>query len=128
MPAARFAVPSAAWLARMVRSVICSMRPSPKTGVGMRKMTLPRLTCASKFSCAMRQPAALPVESERPLITNSACTPPSRLPSGLEMNRASRTGPSGVMNDGRMFRAPKSVATATWGFTAGEVPPISGCE
>jgi hypothetical protein len=35
-----------------------------------------------------------------PVITKSACTPPSREPSELNWKRASRIGPFGVMKDG----------------------------
>src|SRR4051812_27920955 len=49
--------------------------------------------------------------------------------------RASRTGPSGVMNGGTTLVAPSSVASATWGFGTGFCglfnpgldPPIAGC-
>src|SRR5258705_3906821 len=72
----------------------------------------------------MLQPAA----SERPVITNTACTPPSGVPSRLRTKRASRTGPLAVTNDGTTFLAPCAVATATWGLVAGLEPPTAGCE
>src|SRR5216684_111401 len=72
----------------------------------------------------MLQPAA----SERPVITNRLCTPPSGDPSRLRTKRASRTGPLAVMNGGTTFFAPIKVATATCGFVAGLVPPIVGWE
>jgi hypothetical protein len=67
------------------------------------------------------------VSSTRPRIVNNACTPPSRLPFEVATNRASRTGPFNVMNEGTVFCAPNAVATATCGLTAGEVPPTAGC-
>src|SRR4051812_36026884 len=72
----------------------------------------------------MLQPGA----SERPVITNRPCTPPSGDPSRLRTKRASRIGPLAVMNDGTTFFAPIKVATATCGFVAGLVPPIVGWE
>src|SRR6185295_5612176 len=89
--------------------------------------TLLRATLPSKSSCLIVQPVASPVESTRPLMTNSACTPPSREPSGLNLKRASRTGPCSRRNEGTVLRAPNAVATATCGFTAGLVPPTAGC-
>src|SRR2546425_8247817 len=74
----------------------------------------------------MLQPLASAVPSFRPLMTNNAWTPPSRLPFGLYLKRASRTGPLRVMNEGTVLSAPKAVATATSGFTAGLVPPVGG--
>ena len=92
----------------------------------MRKMMLLNATCFSKSSWTAVQPAALPLSSTRPLMTKSEWTPPSRLPSNLYWNRASRIGPSSLMNDGTLFWAPKALATATCGFIAGEVPPVAG--
>jgi hypothetical protein len=77
-----------------VWSGIISIRPAPNVGVGMRKMTLLRATCVAKSSWAAVQPLASPLLSTRPRIVNNACTPPSRLPSGLVLKRASRTGRS----------------------------------
>lgn len=102
------------------------MSPAPKVGVGMRKITLPAVYCASKFGCVIRQPRASPVPSLRPLITYSACTPPSGVPSGLRLNRTSRTGPSSARNDGTVLRAPCAVAAAICGLTAGLEPPMDG--
>ena len=104
---------SAARLLRMVVSESCSMSPAPKVGVGIRKMMLRFATCLSKSSCTAVQALALPVSSTRPLITNRPWTPPSRLPSGLNWNRASRIGPSRLTKDGTLFLAPKAVAMAT---------------
>src|SRR5882757_1171767 len=72
----------------------------------------------------MLQPAA----SERPVITNRLCTPPSGDPSRLRTKRASRIGPLAVTNGGTTFFAPIKVATATCGFVVGLVPPIVGWE
>src|SRR6266849_9717870 len=72
----------------------------------------------------MLQPGA----SERPVITNRPCTPPSGDPSRLRTKRASRIGPLAVTNGGTTFFAPIKVATATCGFVAGLVPPIVGWE
>src|SRR6266571_1147909 len=72
----------------------------------------------------MLQPAA----SERPVITNRLCTPPSGDPSRLRTKRASRTGPLAVTNGGTTFFAPIKVATVTCGFVVGLVPPIVGWE
>src|SRR5260370_25692888 len=72
----------------------------------------------------MLQPAA----SERRVITNRLCTPPSGDPSRLRTKRASRTGPLAVTNGGTTFFAPIKVATVTCGFVAGLVPPIVGWE
>ena len=83
-------------------------------------------TCRSKSSWTAVQPLASPLSSRRPLMTNSECTPPSRVPSGLNRNRASRMGPFSVMNEGILFLAPKAVAMATWGLTAGDEPPPAG--
>ena len=74
----------------------------------------------------MVQVEALPVSSTRPLMTKSAWTPPSRVPSGLNLKRASRTGPWLLMNEGTTFFAPNAVAMPTWGLTAGLVPPTAG--
>src|ERR1700704_1158495 len=69
-----------------------------------------------------------PTASERPVITNRLCTPPSGDPSRLRTKRASRTGPLAVTNGGTTFFAPIKVATVTCGFVAGLVPPIVGWE
>jgi len=71
--------------------------------VGVRKITLLAATWAAKFSCTMLQPDALPVESERPVMTNRACTPPSGAPPDCVLKRASRIGPFEVMNAGGVF-------------------------
>jgi hypothetical protein len=43
------------------------------------------------------------------------------------LNRASRTGPSLVMKEGRVFEAPARLAAATCGFSFGLDPPTAGC-
>src|SRR5204862_3894218 len=97
-----------------------------------RKMMLLLLTCVAKSGCVMVQPAALVAGlsafagSLRPLMTKRSCTPPSGLPSAFFTNRASRTGPVAVMNDGTVFFAPLRVAAAICGLVAGEVPPVAG--
>src|SRR6516165_7413762 len=122
---------SAYMLARIAESGRASISPLPNTGVGMRKIMFrfpPRpvtgLPAGKKSGCAMLQPTA----SLRPVMTNRSCTSPSLLPSGLFLNRASRTGPFCAMNQGIMFFAPLSVDTAIRGFIAGLVPPGPGCE
>ena len=62
---------------------MASIKPTPKTGVGILKMRLLFLVWYAKSSWLIVQPLASPVESRRPLMTNSAWTPPSRVPSAL---------------------------------------------
>jgi hypothetical protein len=112
IPTDAFVDALAARLARMVASGIISINPAPNVGVGMRKLMLRLATCLSKSSCTAVQALALPVASTRPLMTNRAWTPPSRVPSGLKRNRASRMGLVSEMNEGTLFLAPKAVATA----------------
>jgi hypothetical protein len=97
------------------------MRPAPKTGVGILKIRL-GLPCVPKSGWAREQPPA-PV---RPVMVAVLCTPPSRLPSGLNLNRASRTGPFSVMKKGTVSVPPSFEANATCGFTNGLVPPVAG--
>ena len=66
--------------------------------------------------------------SVRPVMTKRSCTSPSLVPLGFLLKRASRTGPLAAMNQGTMFLAPLSVATAIRGFCAGLDPPVAGCE
>ena len=86
-------------LARIVLSEICSISPAPKVGVGIRKMTLPAASWPSKSSCGIGQPPASAVPSFRPLMTNSAWTPPSRVPLGLYLNNTA-AGEGGVADIG----------------------------
>ena len=113
-------------LARIALSVICSISPAPKTGVGIRKMMLLLRTCLSKSSCWILQPGA----SGCPVITKRAWTPPSRLPSGLNWNRASRIGPSRLMNEGMTLpvnlRPPASLDHAEQGVQRGARAPDGG--
>src|ERR1700688_355904 len=116
--------------ARIAESGIDSISPAPNKGVGIRKIMFGFPPCpvtgfpgGRKFGCAMLQPGA----SARPVITKRLCTSPSPVPSGLFLNRASRTGPFCVMNHGTLFFAPLKVATAINGFCAGLDPPSSGC-
>jgi hypothetical protein len=96
-------------LARIVESSICSIRPAPNTGVGVRKITLLFLRCVAKSGWAMLQLAA-PV---RPVIVNSAATPPSGVPSAFLTSLASRTGPFKLMKLGTLSVPPFFVANAT---------------
>src|SRR6267143_2191921 len=123
MPSTPFRIALLAWFARITLSGICSIRPAPNTGVGIRKITLPSTSCASKSGC----PSAHPGASARPAIVNKAWTPPSRVPSGFLTNLASRTGPSAWMNGGMRLVAPFEFANATWGLANGLVPPVAGC-
>src|SRR5216684_7122443 len=115
---------SSTWFARIILSGICSIKPAPNTGVGIRKITLRRASSFSKSGCASTHPGA----SARPAIVKRSWTPPSGVPSAFFTNLASRTGPFGVINDGTVLVAPFTVANATWGFTAGLVPPTAGCK
>src|SRR5216684_7313826 len=123
MPSAPFRVALLAWFARITLSGICSIKPAPNTGVGIRKITLPSASCASKSGCSSAHPGA----SARPAIVNRAWTPPSRVPSGFLTNLASRTGPSAWRNGGTRLVAPFAFANATWGLANGLVPPVAGC-
>src|SRR6266516_2238140 len=114
---------SLTWFARIALSGICSIKPAPNTGVGIRKITLRRASSRSKSGCASAHPGA----SARPAIVNRSWTPPSGVPSAFFTNLASRTGPFGVMNDGTVLLAPSALANATWGFTGGLDPPSAGC-
>src|SRR2546430_16025068 len=131
MPSGLFRRASAFMFARIAESGIASMSPAPNTGVGMRKMMfgLPPLPVSGfpagrNLGCAMLHPAA----SLRPVMTNRLCTPPSLVPFGLRLKRASRIGPFCVMNHGTAFLAPSSVAILIKGLVAGLDPPALGCE
>jgi len=78
-----------------------------------------------------------------PLITNRACTPPSVLllsePVEVrnDLKRASRTGPSGVINGGSVFCAPSRFVHLSLRIRTDErkktlalglLPPTAGCE
>src|SRR5579862_4881567 len=117
--------------ARIAESEIASMSPAPKTGVGMRKMMFgfppwaeSAFPAGWKSGWAMLQPAASP----RPVMTKRLWTPPSLVPFGFRLKRASRMGPFCVMNQGATFLAPLRVATPIKGFRVGLDPPAAGCE
>src|ERR1017187_5131014 len=131
MPIRAFVDWSACMFARIAESEIASMRPAPKTGVGMRKMIFgfppwpeSGFPAGRKLNWAMLQPAA----SLRPEMTKRSCTLPSLVPFGLRLKRASRTGPFGAMNHGIVFLAPLRAAIVTKGFCAGLDPPAAGYE
>src|SRR5260221_8420254 len=118
------------------------IKPAPNTGVGIRKIRLLAAAAAAKPGCCRLQPAA----SARPLTVNMVSTPPFGLlrlavPLALKKNgnRASRTGPVAVMNDGMVFVGPLTTPLAItwlWGLAPtfgktlalGLVPPGAGCE
>ena len=123
IPNARFEDTLTDWLTRIVWSSIASIKPAPNTGLGIRKITLPRSSSLSKFGWARLHPSA----PSRPVIVNRLVTPPSGVPSGFLTNLASRTGPFSLMKEGTASVPPNLLAKSTWGFTAGLVPPIAGC-
>src|SRR5665213_661778 len=114
-----------------------SISPAPNVGVGIRKITLLSARLWAKFGWLIWQ---LP-PSERPRMTNRSCTPPSAwllsAPLGFNKNlkRASTVGPSGVTNDGSVFRAPLRLNTCVSGLgptkgnavVLGLLPPMLGC-
>src|SRR3954463_1978204 len=105
---------------------MASISPLPNVGVGIRNTTLFCVTAAAKFGCGMLHPGA----SARPVMVKRAWTPPSRIVfvgGFVYLNRASRIGPSAVMNDGGTLDAPWFFATATCGLTRGADPPTAGC-
>src|ERR1700730_6787838 len=131
MPNPTFRDALAFMFARIADSEIASMSPAPKTGVGMRKMMFgfppwaeSGFPAGRKLGWAMLQPAA----SLRPVMTKRSCTPPSLVPFGFRLKRASRTGPFLVINHGTTFFAPLRVAILIDGFRAGLDPPEAGCE
>lgn len=103
----------------IVESGICSISPAPKTGVGIRNIKLLALCACTKSGCDGVHDLA----SVIPAIVNRSCTPPS------DGNRAARTGPFGVMKNGRLFVAGlrRLLKNATCGFPVGGlVPPTAG--
>src|SRR3977135_4481885 len=70
---------STTWFARIALSGICSIRPAPNTGVGMRKITLRRASSRSKSGCASTHPGA----SERPAIVDRSWAAPARRAVGV---------------------------------------------
>src|SRR5216684_1217526 len=109
-----------------------AISPVPNTGVGMRKMILFVTLAVLKLGCCRLQ---LPA-SVRPETVKRSSTPPLGafglgLPNWSKKNgnRASRTGPLAVMNDGIVLVDPltKPLAiTRNWGLVAGPVPPTAG--
>src|SRR5208282_2312220 len=121
----------AAWLTSRVESSRFSIKPAPKTGVGMRN-TMSFAACAAlKFGCGKLQ---LPA-SERPVTVNKSSTPPLGalvLAVPLEVrkygNRTSRVGPLAVMKGGVVLPgATPLLVKRNWGLTAAPVPPGAGC-
>ena len=102
MPRLFFAVALAPRLARIVESMICSIRPVPKTGVGIRNTTLLLRICRSKSSCWMLQPRSLRVPGNHEEGMDATVPGPVRIV--LEAGFAD--GPMFVMNDGISFLAP----------------------
>src|SRR5690242_11736771 len=106
-----------------------SSRPDPKTGVGMRKMTLFACCAAAKGGCTRLQPEA----PARPETVYSVSTPPFgalvfTVPLALKKNgkRASRTGPPAVMKVGTEFVEPLAIPVEiAWncGLLLGLEPP-----
>src|SRR5580704_16282980 len=102
------------WFLSRVESSRFSIRPAPKVGVGMRKMTLLAATAAAKLGCcSLHVPA-----SERPVTVYRSSTPPLgalvlTLPLELKKNgkRASRVGPLAVMKDGVVSRGATPLLT-----------------
>ena len=89
-------------------------------------------SAAAKLGCVRLQ---LPA-SERPVTVNRSSTPPLgalvlAVPLELKKNgkRASRVGPFAVMKYGVVLSGATGLpANSNWGFTAGPLPPIAGCE
>src|SRR5580704_14309025 len=110
-----------------VESSRFSIRPAPKTGVGIRKIMLLAACAAAKLGCGRLQ---LPA-SERPVTVNRSSTPPlgalvSAVPFELKKkgNRASRVGPLAVMKYGVVLSgATELPANANCGLTAELLPP-----
>src|SRR3982074_2661760 len=103
-----------------------AIKPAPYTGVGVRNTRLPVAACAAKLGCWITD-ALHPGASVRPAMVKMSWTPPSGVPSGFLINRASRTGPLLVTKKGTRLVAPSRVATFTCGLIDGLEPPIAGC-
>jgi len=64
---------SLAWFARIALSGICSIRPAPNTGVGMRKITLRRASSFSKSGlCGERASGRVRPAGDREQIVDAA--------------------------------------------------------
>src|ERR1700722_1471275 len=121
----------AAWLANRVESSRFSIKPAPKTGVGMRKMMSSAACAALKFGWARLQ---LPA-SGRPVTVNRSSTPPlgalvlaAPLAVRKNGNRTSTVGPLAVMKDGVVsLGATPLLVKRNWGLTAAPDPPAAGC-
>src|SRR5580704_4900066 len=113
-----------------VESSRFSIRPAPKTGVGMRKIMLLAACAAAKLGCGRLQAPA----SERPLTVKRSSTPPLGLlvlAEPLELkkngNLASRVGPVAVMKNGvASLGATGLPAKVNCGLLAAPVPPTTG--
>src|SRR5271166_1812599 len=95
------------WLVSRVESSRFSIRPAPKTGVGILNMMLFSATAVEKLGWGSAVLFVQVPASERPVTVNSVSTPPLgelvfTLPLALKKNgkRASRVGPLAVMKDG----------------------------
>src|ERR1700733_4572506 len=97
-------------LFKRVESSRFSIRPAPKVGVGIRKMTLFSATAVAKLGCGSAVLLLHVPASERPVTVYRSSTPPFgslvfTVPLVLKKNgkRASRVGPLAVMKDGTVF-------------------------
>src|SRR5580658_1533825 len=123
-----------AWFFNRVESSRFSIRPAPKTGVGIRKMTLFSETAVAKLGCGSAVALVQAPASERPVTVNIVSTPPlgalvftEPLLLKKNGNRASRVGPVAVMKDGIVFPgATPFVVNSNCGLFAGPVPPTAG--
>src|ERR1700683_801304 len=91
------------WLFNRVELSRFSIKPAPKTGVGMRKMMLFSDTAVAKLGCGSAVALAPLPASERPVTGDRVSTPPSGefwLTEPLLLkkngNRASSVGPFAV--------------------------------
>src|SRR5579872_5451398 len=127
-----------------------SIRPSPKTDKGMRKIRSLSAAAVAKLGWGMLQPGA--GTSLRPEMTNRSSTPPFgaavlAVPLALKKNgkRASRVGPLAVMKEGMVLVEEGAItmppccgslntrlcglAPIFWPRVAlGLPPPVDGCE
>ena len=93
----------------------------------MRKITLFLATCALEVLLLDRAVARVAAAPVHPTADDEQRVHAAvREPSGLYRKRASRIGPSGLMNEGTLLRAPKALASGTWGLLRGLVPPTAG--
>src|SRR6202451_1595296 len=93
-----------------VESSMFSIKPEPKVGVGMRKITSFSDTAVAKLGCGSVVLLLHVPASERPVTVYRSSTPPFgslvfTVPLVLKKNgkRASRVGPLAVMKDGTVF-------------------------